>query len=55
MESDGEQRKRDRSDLRTELDTLAHEVTGFIHSLRPSKLSARVPAAFTRERFCMRM
>lgn len=38
MESDREQRKRDRSDLRTELDTLAHEVTGFIHSLCPSKL-----------------
>lgn len=48
-------RKRDRSDLRTELDVLADEVTGFIHSLCPSKVSARVSAALTYGTFHERM
>lgn len=49
MESDREQRKRDRSDLRTELDALADEVMAFMHSLSPSKASAGVSAPFTQE------
>lgn len=54
MENDREKRKRDRSDLRTELDALADEVMAFMHSLSSSKASAGVPAPFTQESLGMR-